>query len=123
MHVLNSLPFIRSLAAIWADPESRALIVIAAVQITAGSFVFWWIEDWSLVESLYFCVVSSTTVGYGDFTPTTDAGRIITIIYLVMSVGLVVALLSRIAMGRVERRASAIEARTGQPAVEPSIDT
>lgn len=111
MHVLTSLPFIRSVAAVWDDPESRALIVIAAVQIAGGTLIFWWIEDWNLVESLYFCVVSSTTVGYGDFTPSTDAGRIITIFYLIMSVGLVVALLSRIATGRVERRASAIERR------------
>lgn len=119
MHVLMSVPFIRSLEKVWADPESRALIVVAAAQIATGTFIFWWIEDWSVIDAFYFCVVTSTTVGYGDLTPTTDAGKILCVIYILTSVGLVVALLSRIATGRVERRARAIEQRQEHAASSP----
>jgi voltage-gated potassium channel Kch len=116
MRLLRSLPFIGSLLALWDDPEARALLVIAASQITLGTFVFWLIEDWSIVDSFYFCVVTATTIGYGDFTPTTEAGRLVCVVYILLSVGLFVALLSRIATGRVERRAVAIETRREQRA-------
>jgi len=36
------------------------------------SFIF---EKWPLVDSLYFSVVTFTSVGYGDLTPTTLAGK------------------------------------------------
>jgi voltage-gated potassium channel len=108
---LSSLPVIRTLAGIWADAESRALITLALIQVAIGSGIFMLLEDWSFVEALYFCVVTSTTVGYGDLTPDSDAGRLATIVYIVLSVGLIGALLSRIASGRAQRRASAIEGR------------
>jgi voltage-gated potassium channel len=111
MRLLQSLQFIGSLLAIWDDPEARALIVIAATQVATGTFVFWLIEDWSLIDSFYFCVVTATTIGYGDFTPTTEAGRLVCVVYILLSVGLFVALLSRLATGRVARRATAIERR------------
>jgi voltage-gated potassium channel Kch len=118
---ISSMPIIRTLAAIWSDAESRALIVLAVVQIAIGSGVFMLLEGWSPIEALYFCVVTSTTVGYGDLTPDTDVGRLATILYIVLSVGLIGALLSRIASGRAERRATAIERRSGT-SVEPSPD-
>jgi hypothetical protein len=101
------------------DAEARALVVIAATQVAIGTIVFWSIEDWSLIESFYFCVVTATTIGYGDFAPTTDAGRLVCVVYILLSVGLFVALLSRIATGRVERRATAIERRHAD-AAEPT---
>ena len=119
MRLLRSLPFIGSLLAIWDDPEARALIVIAATQVATGTFVFWLIEDWSLIDSFYFCVVTATTIGYGDLTPTTEAGRLVCVVYILLSVGLFVALLSRLATGRVARRATAIE-RRHQEQTEPT---
>ncbi len=111
MSAITTLPFIRTLVPIWNDPDARALMVIALGQVTAGTIAFGLIEDWSIIDAFYFCVVTSTTVGYGDFTPTTDAGKLLAVVYIITSVGLVVSLLSRIASGRIERRAAAIEHR------------
>jgi voltage-gated potassium channel Kch len=111
MRAIAALPFVRTLVPIWNDPDSRALLMIALGQVTVGTLVFSVIEDWSIIDAFYYCVVTSTTVGYGDFVPTTDAGRLLAVGYIITSVGLVVALLSRIAMGRVERRAALIEQR------------
>lgn len=46
-----------------------------------GAIVFWQAEmsdgggNWSYFESLYFTFVAVTTIGYGDFYPTTNSGK------------------------------------------------
>ena len=32
-------------------------------------------EPWTLIDALYFCTVSMSTVGYGDFAPSSPASR------------------------------------------------
>jgi voltage-gated potassium channel Kch len=115
MRALLALPFVRSLEAIWADTESRVLVVIALGQILVGTVIFRLIEDdWSLMDSLFFCVVTSTTIGYGDLTPSTDASRLVAIVYILTSVGLLGALLTRIASGRAQLRAERLQGRAGR---------
>ncbi len=36
------------------------------------------VEEWSIVDSLYFTIIMLTTVGYGDMSPSTPAGKIFT---------------------------------------------
>ena len=43
--------------------------------IAAGSFGFYYIEEMSAVDSLYFTTVLLTSVGYGDIVPVTSAGK------------------------------------------------
>lgn len=47
--------------------------------ILAGTIGYESIEGWSFFESLYFTVVTLTTLGYGDYVPKTDAGKLFTI--------------------------------------------
>lgn len=42
-----------------------------------GTFTFSYLEDWDYLTSLYFTVVTLTTVGYGDVSPKTDTGRFV----------------------------------------------
>ena len=67
--------------AVWRDPETKALPVVVGVLLVSGTMFYWSVEDWTLVQSLYFSVVTLATVGYGDLTPTSDFSRIFTIIY------------------------------------------
>ena len=64
---------------------------------TRGRSSYWTAEDWTLIQSLYFSVVTLTTVGYGDLTPTSDFSRIFTIIYIFIGLGVLVAFVSSIA--------------------------
>ena len=46
----------------------------------AGAALFWYLDDPGLptepLDCLYFTVVTGTSVGYGDFAPTTRAGKL-----------------------------------------------
>eukprot|EP01039_Chlorochromonas_danica_P019772 gene19772-24006_t len=39
------------------------------------------VEGWSYGEAVYWATVTIMTVGYGDLTPTTDRGKVFTILY------------------------------------------
>jgi len=38
-------------------------------------------EGWGLVDSVYFAVVTCTTIGYGDIVPTTDESKLFTVLF------------------------------------------
>jgi len=87
----------RALHAVWRDPETKALPVVAGVLILTGTLFYWRFEDWTIIESLYFCIVTLTTVGYGDLSPTTAGTQIFTIVYILTGFGVLVALLTSVA--------------------------
>lgn len=43
-----------------------------------------YIEDWTAVESFYFAVITISTVGYGDFIPSSRAGKLFTVFYVLI---------------------------------------
>ena len=97
----------RAVAAVWRDPETKALPVAAAALVLTGTLFYWQFEDWTIVEALYFCVVTLTTVGYGDFTPTTAGTQIFTIVYILTGFGVLVAFLTSVAEKYLEQKAEA----------------
>ena len=58
------------------------VITIFLFLLLAGTLVYHNLEGWRYLDSLYFTVVTMTTIGYGDFTPQTDAGKIFTIFFV-----------------------------------------
>jgi hypothetical protein len=52
-----------------------------------GTFGFMFTEDLSLADAFYFSVVTVTTVGYGDISPSTTAGRMLAIVLIITGVG------------------------------------
>ncbi len=95
----------RAVAAVWRDPETKALPVAAGALVLTGTLFFWRFEDWTIIEALYFCIVTLTTVGYGDLHPTTDATRIFAIIYILTGFGVLVALLTSVAQQYLKQKA------------------
>jgi len=55
--------------------------------ISIGAAVVGPIEGWTFVESIYFAVVSLTTVGFGDYFPTKNASTWFCIFWLPFSIG------------------------------------
>jgi voltage-gated potassium channel len=101
----------RALAAVWRDPETRALPVVAGALVLTGTLFYWRFEDWTIIEALYFCVVTLTTVGYGDFSPTSAGTQIFTIVYILTGFGVLVALLTSVAEKYLEQKSERRGAR------------
>jgi len=59
---------------------AAALFIICYV--IAGSLIYCKMEGWSSWNSVYFCIITLSTVGYGDMSPTTKPMRIFTIFYV-----------------------------------------
>ena len=78
------------------DPSARAALAIAGGLITVGTVFYRRVEDLSWIDSLYFCVITLATVGYGDISPATTAGKIFTMFYVVIGIGIFVALVTQI---------------------------
>ncbi|MGD9724309.1 MAG: potassium channel family protein [Pirellulales bacterium] len=85
------------------DPEGRALVVIALFLVVVGTVFYHFVEGWQLIDALYFCVTTLTTVGFGDLAPQTTLGRAFTIPYVIVGVGLMIALVSMLAHVRVHQ--------------------
>eukprot|EP00095_Tigriopus_kingsejongensis_P008156 maker-scaffold735_size104922-snap-gene-0.21 protein:Tk08156 transcript:maker-scaffold735_size104922-snap-gene-0.21-mRNA-1 annotation:"AGAP004717-PC" len=51
-------------------PVALCLVVVLAYVI-GGSYLFSQSEGWTPLDSAYFCIVSLTTIGFGDFVPKT----------------------------------------------------
>ena len=72
-----------------AAAPSNAVTEKAPLLLTyfsVGCVAYNWLEGWSPVDSVYFLTVMATTVGYGDLTPTTDAGKLFTAVYALIGI-------------------------------------
>ena len=54
------------------------------------------------LDAVYWATVSLTTVGYGDLTPVTDIGKLITVISSLVGVGIIALPSGVIAAGYIE---------------------
>ena len=67
---------------------------MAGTVIATGTVFYRFVEDLRWIDSLYFCVITLTTVGYGDIRPTTVVGKVFTMVYVVVGIGVFVALVT-----------------------------
>ncbi|KAF9236056.1 hypothetical protein BU15DRAFT_89330 [Melanogaster broomeanus] len=53
---------------------------------TVGAGIFTHTEGWTYGSSMYFCFIAFSTVGYGDMSPQTPAGRSIFVVWALLGV-------------------------------------
>lgn len=102
--VLVVVRFFRALRIGLVEPEFRALAISVAVVLAVGTVFYSLEEGWSLLDALYFSVVTLTTIGYGDLYPTTALSKLFTIVYVVLGVGLITTFVALVARRSVEQR-------------------
>lgn len=71
-------------------PRAELLIIFCILLVVwaCGAVFYHAVEGLSYVDALYFTAVTLTTVGYGDFAPQTDAGKLFTAFYAFVGIGI-----------------------------------
>jgi len=73
-------------------------LVVLLFYILASSFIIRLFQDnWSFLRSLYFTIINTTTVGFGDIVPTSYGGKVIACINSIAGLiffGAIVALIT-----------------------------
>jgi len=88
---------LKLLALLLRDPQFRRLLGIVLLMLAAGAHIYHRLEGWSYLDAFYFTVITLTTVGYGDFSPHTGTGKLFSVIYILMGLGVFGALIAVIA--------------------------
>ena len=86
-----------------SDRASRPIFVWAGAVLLVGTLAYHWLEGWSYLDALYFCVITLATVGYGDLTPTTPIAKVFTIFYVINGVVILLSVFDRIRVVRSRR--------------------
>lgn len=77
--------------------NNEILLVISIFAFTIlclGATFYHFVEGFSWLDAFYFCTITLTTIGYGDFSPKTDMGKLFTIPYAVMGIGILGAFIN-----------------------------
>ncbi|MGB5051365.1 MAG: potassium channel family protein, partial [Caldilineaceae bacterium] len=89
--------FVRAIRRGLADPEFRSLCILVLIVIGSGTFFYHSVEGMGWIDAFYFCVITLTTVGYGDLSPQTPVGKLFTVIYIFVGLGLLAAFIGYVA--------------------------
>lgn len=63
-------------------------LLIALIILGAAGYA--WLEHWSFADGLYMAVITVGTVGYGEVNPLSTTGRAYTILFILLSTGVMV---------------------------------
>ncbi len=77
------------------------LLVTAGIVVIAGTVIMYNLEKGAensqmttLLDALWWCVATVTTVGYGDVVPVTSLGRIVALVYMFFGITLITTTLA-----------------------------
>ena len=81
----------RELWDLFKKPQYRSLVIWVVIILLVGTIFYRQVEGWSTLDSLYFSVITLSTVGYGDLSPETPAAKIFTMVYIFLGVSIFVS--------------------------------
>jgi voltage-gated potassium channel len=91
--------------------KTIALFIASGLVILLGTFVMYSIESQvpnskikTLLDALWWCVATVTTVGYGDIVPVSILGRVVALFYMFFGISMIAILLSVITNTFYKRR-------------------
>ncbi|MEN9644109.1 MAG: hypothetical protein RL238_778 [Actinomycetota bacterium] len=64
----------------------KLLLAVFVFVMLVASVLYGEFEDANFLDSLYWSIVTATTLGYGDFSPETTAGKVLTSVLIASTV-------------------------------------
>jgi voltage-gated potassium channel len=64
----------------------RLLLAVFVFVMVVASLLYGAFEDARFIDSLYWSIVTATTLGYGDFSPHTTEGKVLTSVLIASTV-------------------------------------
>lgn len=95
--LLNAYRLLKAIILSWQDPHFRGGLLLCIAILASGTAFYTSVEGWHWVDALYFSATTLSTVGFGDLSPETDFGKLFTVIYIFVGVGVFVALFAQFA--------------------------
>lgn len=77
--------------------DTKALFFLMATTLMSGTIFYSTVEKFSILDALYLSFMTLTTIGYGDLHPITAMGKIFTMIYATVGLGIMAMFISVIA--------------------------
>lgn len=96
LKLIKNLIVVRTIRTFWLDRQYRDLIYVTLFVLLLGTVVYHFLEGWSWLDALYFSVVTLTTVGFGDYAPQTDGGKLFTILYIIIGIGIILTFIEAV---------------------------
>jgi voltage-gated potassium channel len=109
---LAFLSLFRLIQSFMRKPESRALLLLVIAIVVTGTVFYHRVEHWGWLDSLYFCIVTLGTIGFGDLAPKTDLGKAFTIVYAVFGLGVLAGFFSLVGQHAIVTAKQLAEARS-----------
>ena len=81
------------------DPEFRSLFYLVLILLVCATFFYMKVEKWSLLDAIFFSVITLTTISFGDPHPVTPLGKIFTLIYVILGISIFLGFIQKIAHG------------------------
>lgn len=88
--------FFNTIFSFLKDKAYRDLLLTTILVLSVGTVVYHFLEGWNWLDSVYFSIITLTTIGYGDFSPQTTGGKIFTMAYVLVGVGLILSFINTV---------------------------
>ncbi len=88
--------FFRTVRGLWRKESFRGLFLVTVFIIFVGMWFYYRCEPsiTTWLDAYYFTVITLTTIGYGDITPTTAFSKLFTTFYVFVGLGIMAALIA-----------------------------
>lgn len=70
---------------------------MTGILLMTGTIFYSTVEGFEILDALYFSFTTLTTIGYGDFAPATAFGKIFTMLYSLIGLGVMASFVVTVA--------------------------
>ncbi|MCA1060346.1 potassium channel family protein [Rossellomorea aquimaris] len=81
----------------------QVLFTLVLILLFSGTSFYVKQEGLSIIDALYFCVVTLSTIGHPSFEPQTTFGKVFTILYIFCGNGAFIGLIGYVAYAMIQK--------------------